>query len=228
MDQEPGFYSAAQQVVNHPACISPLKKGLIGSTNGRAQIFSSDKVGVENGEGKSDGIVDERVRSTATSTREEDQIRQPRSPVTPGRPTKKEIEDHCVAHWPFRSWCRHCVMGRAQGSPHYSRGSDSKEFARCGPPTISMDHCFLGSSESDESALGSPFLILYDNASEALYCVACSTKACTAWVVAFVFSILCELGYAGITVSMKVRPSAGTKGTEKTSIVTAVSAHCTY
>ena len=142
MDQESGFYPAAQQVVFRPACISPLSKGLIGPGNGRAQILSSDKVEGKNGERESDKPVEEaseRVGSTAEGTREEDRIRQPRSPVTPGRPTKREIEEHCVAHWPFRSWCRHCVLGRAQGSPHYSRGSEDRQFARSGPPTMSMD-----------------------------------------------------------------------------------------
>ena len=204
MDQESGFYPAAQQVGSRPACISPLNKGLSGPISGRAQIFSSEGANSMNGEDGSDVDVERRLRvdERGESTAEEE-IRQPRSPVTPGRPTRKEIEDHCVAHWPFRSWCRHCVLGRAQGSPHHSRGSLDRQMARSGPPTISMDHCFMGSADDESKAHGSPFLILYDNASEALYCIACSTKACTPWVVEYVYSILWELGYGGITVSIK-------------------------
>ena len=67
---------------------------------------------------KEDG--DQRDRSTAVNVEEqiEDEARQPKVPLSIGRPTKREMEEHCVSHWPFRSWCRHCVCGRAQGSPH--------------------------------------------------------------------------------------------------------------
>ena len=194
-------------MIDHLPCISPLSKGLIGPTNGRAQIFSSGVGGVVAAGGEEASVDNESAGSAVVRDLgphdEEQEARMPRLPVTPGRPTKKEIEEHCVAHWPFRSWCRHCVFGRAQGSPHRSRGGVDRQMGRSGPPTISMDHCFLGSAEDEETALGSPFLILVDNASEALYCVAVPTKGCTPWVVEYVYSVLCELGYAGIAVSMK-------------------------
>ena len=100
-------------MIHRPPCISPLSNGLIGPTNGRAQILSSDKVGGGNGGVESDRLVDraiERVRSTAESTREEDQVRQPRSPVTPGRPTKREIEEHCVDRGVHRRAVVLCVV----------------------------------------------------------------------------------------------------------------------
>ena len=37
-------------------------------------------------------------------------------------------------------------------------------------PTISLDHCFLGSEE--EEAAGNPFLIIFDDHSESLFAVA--------------------------------------------------------
>ena len=152
---------------------------------------------------KEDG--DQRDRSTAVTVEEqlEDEARQPKVPLSIGRPTKREMEEHCVSHWPFRSWCRHCVCGRAQGSPHRARGESDRQMGRHGPPTISLDHCFLGAEGEENTALGSPFLVLVDNASEAIYTVACSTKGCTPWIVEYVHSILFELGYAGVTVSMK-------------------------
>ena len=33
-------------------------------------------------------------------------------------PTQAEIEEHNVAHVPFRSWCPHCVKGKANGAQH--------------------------------------------------------------------------------------------------------------
>ena len=155
-----------------------------------------------------DDIGEQRDGSAAEVEKENNEnkeARQVRMPVIPYRPTKREIEEHCVSHWPFRPWCRHCGFGRAQGHPHRSRGSEGRKFGRAGPPTISMDHCFLGSAADgdSETAHGSPFLVIVDNASEAIYCVACSTKGCTPWVVEYVHNILSELGYSGMSISMK-------------------------
>ena len=36
----------------------------------------------------------------------------------PGEPTMQEYNDHRVDHLPFRSWCPHCVRGRASGTQH--------------------------------------------------------------------------------------------------------------
>ena len=132
-----------------------------------------------------------------------EEARQPRLPHNPGRPTKREIAEHCVSHWPFRSWCRHCVCGRASGSPHKSRSDSDREFGRERIPTISMDHCFLGSAEDEGKAHSSPFLILFDSETEAIYAIAVSEKAVRPWVVDFVVNVLSELGYAGVMVAMK-------------------------
>ena len=34
-------------------------------------------------------------------------------------PTAKEVEEHAITHIPFRSWCKHCVKGRAVNYGHY-------------------------------------------------------------------------------------------------------------
>ena len=71
----------------------------------------------------------------------------------PGRPTRREMFEHQCTHWPFRSWCRHCVRGRATASPHRRRTADTREFAQDRRvPTISFDHCFLGDGERSSGA----------------------------------------------------------------------------
>ena len=52
-------------------------------------------------------------------------------------PSQKEIDDHELTHIPFRSWCKHCVFGRAQSHPHYK----DKETEKPGHPTVSWDYC---------------------------------------------------------------------------------------
>ena len=39
---------------------------------------------------------------------------------------------------PFRSWCKHCVMGRAQSTPHYHRDHSEDKV-----PTVSWDYWFI-------------------------------------------------------------------------------------
>ncbi len=53
--------------------------------------------------------------------------------------TTQEVDEHMMAgHVPFRSWCKHCVMGRAKDDPHF-KGSDEVREA----PRISIDYMWL-------------------------------------------------------------------------------------
>ena len=36
-------------------------------------------------------------------------------------PSSKEVDEHNLDHAVFRSWCPHCVKGRAESSGHWSR-----------------------------------------------------------------------------------------------------------
>ena len=58
----------------------------------------------------------------------------------PGEPTQEEVDQHNLTHAAFRSWCPHCVRGRAKNAPHRKvhREADAA-------PVISFDYCFLGS-----------------------------------------------------------------------------------
>ncbi len=39
-------------------------------------------------------------------------------PRLPYSPSAEERRLHRIMHWPFRSWCPECVMGRGRESPH--------------------------------------------------------------------------------------------------------------
>ena len=135
----------------------------------------------------------------------QDDAQEGRRPVIacdPGRPTREEFNTHRCTHWPFRAWCRHCVRGRGIASPHRTHTGENKEFREEGRvPTISLDHCFLGSEE--EAASGNPFLILFDDHSESLFAVAVPTKEYQGWLADLVKAILDELGYAGVRIAIK-------------------------
>ena len=51
-------------------------------------------------------------------------------------PTKEEVAMHMVNHIPFRSWCAHCVRGKAHGNQQRRRKAIEGEERQ---PVISVD-----------------------------------------------------------------------------------------
>ena len=105
-----------------------------------------------------------------------DEARAPKLLHDPGRPTRQERIEHSVLHYPFRSWCKHCLRGKGISGPHRKMSAEYREFSKGRVPTISIDHCFLGTEAEEESASSNPFLIVHDADSGALYCIATRTK----------------------------------------------------
>ena len=40
------------------------------------------------------------------------------------QPTHSEYLDHCVTHYPFRAWCKHCLEGRGREFGHEAHRGD--------------------------------------------------------------------------------------------------------
>ncbi len=59
--------------------------------------------------------------------------------VDPGKPTDNQIEEHRMAHLPYRSWCRWCVLGRGRGLQHRARAGSLI-------PIVGIDYFFLTSA----------------------------------------------------------------------------------
>ena len=59
----------------------------------------------------------------------------------PRMPTKSERQVHELTHWPFESWCDHCLAARAKGDPHRPAGPGRHE-AHSEFPVVSLDYCF--------------------------------------------------------------------------------------
>ena len=133
------------------------------------------------------------------------EVRRPTTPRSPGQPTRREWEEHKLLHWPYRSWCKHCVCGRAIASPHKTKTDEEREERRAsGVPTISFDHCFMGTIENEKTAHESPWLICYDDESESMYAVAVPSKSPTVWICTFMKHVIDELGYGGGRVAIQI------------------------
>ena len=68
-----------------------------------------------------------------------------RKPVN--APSEKEVREHYKTHIPFRSWCPHCVRGRAKAGFHMKKG---KEDEGTEVPVISFDYMYLKDGEKKE------------------------------------------------------------------------------
>ena len=58
---------------------------------------------------------------------------------TPDTPSRSDILDHRVCHYPYRTWCKHCVEGRGQEFGHHFQKGEPR-----GTPTVSFDCCYVG------------------------------------------------------------------------------------
>ena len=77
----------------------------------------------------------------------------------PVAPTRRERELHELSHYPYVSWCRHCVKGKACNDPHRKLKNHAWRESE---PVVSGDFCFFGQSEDNDTA---PVFVLRDHRS---------------------------------------------------------------
>ena len=97
------------------------------------------------------------------------------------QPTRSEYLDHCITHYPFRAWCKHCLEGRGREFGHDNRRGDKDE--RC-TPVISFDYCFVSdhgevTTEAEFEAAGDgavKVLVARDSRSKSVFAHAVPSK----------------------------------------------------
>ena len=104
----------------------------------------------------------EEEETTGEGTNEEieyEEGQRSRAAATPKAPTAREWEEHMVSHWPFRSWCEHCVRGKAKADHHKTVKRRSEI------PIAGIDYMWMTSSEDKGEAgdqRGMPILVSVD------------------------------------------------------------------
>ena len=84
------------------------------------------------------GFEDEDFEEISCEEKESEEAKPPEVLRDPGAPTPREIEEHNVTHMPFRSWCPHCVAGKAPERPHKKQERQSEKQI----PEIVFDYGF--------------------------------------------------------------------------------------
>ena len=72
------------------------------------------------------------------------EVRAPRVARRPFLPTKADIDEHYPLHLNYRSWCDHCVAGRARLAQHVVLPSDRERLG----VTVHMDYAFMTAEEA--------------------------------------------------------------------------------
>ena len=57
----------------------------------------------------------------------------------PRQPNQHEKEEHEMTHLPFRSWCRHCVIGRGREEDCRKSMEEERQV-----PEVHLDYMFMG------------------------------------------------------------------------------------
>ena len=111
---------------------------------------------------------------------------------SPAQPTQREIEEHCVLHWPYRDWCPDCVMGRGRDAPHRSKV--------CTAPMVVMDYGFLsGRDRATDEGEAAPILVARERLSGATLSMVVPQKGDgTGWVNRRVAQWVDDLGHPSI------------------------------
>ena len=108
MAQIPGFHRAE---LDTQSLLSPTtNSGLYRVEDAElVQVEQNGKEGIA-GEGGMTAAAEEQhvIKEDDDSSAE---LRRPTTSRHPGRPTRQEWEEHQLLHWPYRSWCKHCVRG---------------------------------------------------------------------------------------------------------------------
>ena len=142
---------------------------------------------------------------------EEENERRMKQIKDPGQPTQEEVDEHELTHCPFKSWCSHCVRGKAAEDPHRRKKSAEKDQEREeGLPTVSLDYCFMGSKgliKADEGETGegkerdgvdakdNPIVVIHDSRSGTAFAHAVKKKGRYEGIVKAAVRNLDSLGY---------------------------------
>ena len=105
------------------------------------------------------GSEAERDEEVRDEDEDEAEGRCPRVPVDPGRPTRKDIDEHFPLHAHYRSWRPPCQAGRSTSKQHRRREED----AVLGP-SISLDYAFKYDDEKEEAI--TPVLVAVDKSKD--------------------------------------------------------------
>ena len=99
--------------------------------------------------------TEEKRQEASSSTNPVMQDNEARARKPPSGPTTEVLDKHELTHVVFRSWCRHCVSGRAREDPHRLIATHEGRT-----PKVMLDWMFFTSDQ--EPGVQLHVLVVYD------------------------------------------------------------------
>ena len=117
----------------------------------------------------------------------------------PPGPTTEELDKHELTHVVFRSWCKHCISGRAKEDPHRSVATHEGRT-----PKVMLDWMFFTSDQ--EPGVQLPVLVVYDLSTGAVMAMQ-STKDSSVATVGAVVQTLETWGHTDVVLHADGEPA---------------------
>ena len=104
-------------------------------------------------------------------------------------PSQREVEEHNLDHGVFRSWCPHCVKGRAESYGHVKKVQNEGDV-----PTIGIDYMYMHSEQEKEEEKGMPIIVAKDNKTKMIMARVVPSKGLDSYAVETVKRMVERLG----------------------------------
>ena len=98
------------------------------------------------GERSGDMAIEEELYAEDFEAENDEEGRAPKMLTAPYVPSRQEVEQHEIMHYPFRAWCPDCVRGRAPAPAHRRAHDYMREH---GVPMVVADYCFMTGQDQD-------------------------------------------------------------------------------
>ena len=131
-----------------------------------------------------------------------------RTGLVKNMPAQEEVECHMISHYPFRSWCPHCVFGKGVASPHKKSEKDIRDFN-----VVHMDYMFFEKidakerEEEKQRRSGSPVLVICDEEFGIIHAQFVPSKGVNDWSVKMVKQYLEALGSKRLAIRSDQEPA---------------------
>ena len=131
------------------------------------------KVGTDDTTTTTTGLAKGGEDSVVSREEIEIEVRNPKIARKPVLPTKAEVDAHFPLHLNYRSWCKHCVAGKARSSPHFRKDKDDDlKFGI----TWNADYAFMGSEHSQAEEGMQTSLVMYDDDKDSFWAIGTDEK----------------------------------------------------
>ena len=113
----------------------------------------------------------------------------------PRQPSQQEKEEHEMTHLPFRSWCKHCIMGRGREEDCFKSMEQERQV-----PEVHLDYMFMG-DEKEEKTLA--FLVARERETGAVLSTVVPRKTMGEWICRRLMAWLREMELDSVDIIVK-------------------------